>query len=241
MSKLDVSIESQSAQDRPAISGAVFFAALLACLCLGGCSAVKRPALRTPEVSIDEMRRAVKDDDAGLFIHCLSGDVLGRYSEYMIRLGWDEIRPGLSSMVSRAEVVEVESFEPQFGDPLAPDDFIWPTEGARAKRVRLALDGREEDFLFVREIDPPPPTAKEAEGFWIGETYYVRRGHGSPETYLVEESPESERTHWRLVFPYFPFQKDGAISRAVMDELSRKRQAQDEREDGGAILPDDGR
>lgn len=141
----------------------------------------------------------------------------------MLRIGWSEIRPKVGSFIDAATVVEVADYRAGRPDPLAPAGFVWPEDGAPLMRLRLRLQGEEEDFLFQREIDDPPANAKQSRGFWIGDRYFVRTEHPSPDTYLQEDSPESERTHWRLVFPYQPFQRKGPLTYRLQRELNSEK------------------
>jgi len=196
------------------------FPVLLAALALTSCAATTRPQLTRPERTIEVMRDAYRQDDAALFLHTLGRPVLKEYSEHLIRVGWGDIRPKVGSFVDSAEVVSAQDYDAPQPDPLAPADFVWPTGDAPLMRVRLRLDGKEEDFLFEQEVDPPPPQAKQARGFWIGDRYFARTEHPAPGTYLLEDSPESERTQWRIVFPYFPFQKEGPLTEMLRRQLA---------------------
>ena len=169
------------------------------------------------------MRDAYREDDAGLFLHTLGKPVFHKYSEHIIRVGWSEIRPSVGSFVEEAEVVETEEYRESKRDVNVPSDFVWPDDDAKLMRVRLRLDGEEEDFLLEREVDDAPEQSKQAIGFWIGDRYYVKREHVSPKTYLTEDSPESERTHWRIVFPYYPFQHNGPLTARLIDTMSNQR------------------
>lgn len=198
---------------------AACFALICAGLLASACSVTARPRLTEPRTSIDVMRDAYREDDPSLFLHTLGRPVLREYSEHMLRVGWSEIRPRVGAFIDRAKVVEVTDYRAPRPDPLAPAGFVWPDDGAPLMRLRLRLDNDEEDFLFQQEIDDAPPTAKQARGFWIGDRYFVRTEHPSPDTYLVEDSPEAERTHWRLVFPYYPFQREGPLTWRLQQEL----------------------
>jgi hypothetical protein len=184
---------------------------------------MSRPQLKDPETTIEVMRDAYRENDSGLFLHTLSRPVLKEYSEHLIRVGWGEIRPKVGSFVDAAEVVSTREYDAIKPDPLVPVDFIWPNPDAKLMVVRLRLDGKEEDFLFEQELDPAPPESKQADGFWIGDRFVHRNEHPSPGTYLNDDSPESERTQWRIVFPYFPFQKDGELTRLLQQQLSEER------------------
>jgi hypothetical protein len=191
-------------------------AALLAVACSSG----PRPLMDEPEVTIDTMRAAYDENDVGLFLHTLGRPVLKVHSEQMIRIGWSEVREPLGEFVKSAKLVEVSDYPREQPDVLAPAEFVWPLKDARLKRVRLTVDGASEDFLFEREVDPPAEDSKQARGFWIGDRYFVRTEHISPDTYLVEDSPEESRTHWRLVFPYYPFQRQGELTRKLQDKMA---------------------
>lgn len=199
----------------------------LACLalCCASCSVSgPRPVLRTPEDSLSAMRDAYKRDDSGLFLHTLAAQTLKRYSEHTIRIGWSELRPHLGSLVEEAKVVEVRDYVTPGRDSAANDTFVWPDAGTRARRVRLSLRGVEEDFLFVSETDPPPEKSKQAPGIWIGSRWYTRREHRALNAYAQDDVPEKDRTHWRLVFPFYPFQKEGKIAALLQQEIARARQ-----------------
>jgi hypothetical protein len=198
---------------------ALMLTGLLAC----ACSTTTRPQLVKPETTIEVMRDAYRENDSGLFLHTLSRPVLAEYSEHLIRVGWGEIRPRVGAFVDAAEIVSVEEFRAPKPDPLAPADFVWPDEDSKLMRVRLRLEGEEEDFLFEQELDPPPPDAKQARGFWIGDRYIIRTEHPSPESYLRGDSPEADRTQWRIVFPYHPFQKDGPLTRKLQEQLASEK------------------
>lgn len=195
-------------------------ALILAGFAATGCATTPRPTLVDPEETVDVMHDAYLEDDPGLFLHTLGRPVLREYSEHLLRVGWSDIRPRVGEFVEGAEVVEVEDFEPVASDPLVDPAFVWPDDGAPLARVRLRVDGRQEDFLFQQEVDPPAELSKQARGFWIGDSYYVRTEHPSPATYLVEDSPEDERTHWRIVFPFHPFQHNGELTRALQQRLA---------------------
>lgn len=201
--------------------------ACLALICAGllasACSVTARPRLIEPRTSIDVMRDAYREDNPSLFLHTLGRPVLREYSEHMLRVGWSEIRPRVGAFIDAATVVEVADYRAPRFDPLAPKGFVWPDD-APLMRLRLRLDDDEEDFLFQQEVDDPPPTAKQARGFWIGDRYFIRTEHPSPDTYLVEDSPELERTHWRLVFPYYPFQQQGPLTARLQQELNTEKQ-----------------
>jgi hypothetical protein len=198
-------------------------ALMLTGLLASACSTTTRPQLLKPETTIEVMRDAYRENDSGLFLHTLSRPVLAEYSEHLIRVGWGEIRPRVGAFVDAAEIVGVEEFRAIKPDPLAPADFVWPDEDSNLMRVRLRLEGEEEDFLFEQELDPPPPDAKQARGFWIGDRYIIRTEHPSPESYLRGDSPEADRTQWRIVFPYYPFQKEGPLTRKLQEQLASEK------------------
>lgn len=195
---------------------------MLAGLVATGCVTTPRPQLTEPEKTIDAVRDAYQQDDAGLFLHTLGKPVLREYSEHIIRVGWGEIRPRVGSFVEQAEVVSVEDFREASRDVNVDPGFVWPDDRAQLKRVRLRLDGKEEDFLLQQEVDDAPEQSKQADGFWIGDRYFVKREHASPKTYLTEDSPEDERTHWRLVFPYYPFQNNGPLTAMLQKTLEEQ-------------------
>lgn len=195
------------------------------CLCMAGllataCSITGTRQLKNPQTTVGVMRDAFNENESSLFLHCLSKPVLDQYSEHIIRIGWSDIRPAIGEFVESAEVVKVEDYKAEKYDPLVSEDFVWPAEGARLKRVRLKVDGGTEDFLFTQEVDPPPANSKQARGFWIGDRYIVRTEHGSPQSYLEDNSPKSERTHWRLVFPYHPFQSHGLLTAKLQTKMA---------------------
>lgn len=198
---------------------------LLALFAAGCVGKGPRPVLRSPRESLDAMRAAFERDDAGLFVHTLGAPVFKRYSEYVIKLGWGEIRPRIGALVARAKLVEVCDYTTPLPETDISPDYVWPGAGLDARRARLQVDGEWEDFLFVREVDPAPENAVQAKGFWVGDRYYVKREHDSPETYMTEDVPEKDRTHWRLVFPYYPFQREGKLGRLLQAEFSRERKA----------------
>lgn len=202
--------------------------ACLALICAGllaaACSVTARPRLIQPHTSIEVMRDAYREDDPSLFLHTLGRPVLREYSEHMLRVGWSEIRPRVGAFIDRAEVVEVNDYRAPRPDPLVPPGFVWPDDGTPLMRLRLRLDGEEEDFLFQQEIDAPPTNARQSRGFWIGDRYFIRTEHPSPDTYLDVDSPEAERTHWRLVFPYHPFQRQGPLTARLQQELNTEKQ-----------------
>ncbi|MDC1142759.1 hypothetical protein OAU50_06680 [Planctomycetota bacterium] len=198
---------------------------LSACLILAGlqatgCATVETQQLVDPQTTVDVMRHAFSEDESSLFLHCLSRSVLSRYSEHVIRVGWSDIRPSVGEFVEHANVIEIEDYDAEKNDPLVPEDFVWPTEGAQLKRVTLRVENDTEDFLFEREVDDPPADAKQARGFWIGDQYIVRTEHDSPQTYQDKSSPESERVQWRLVFPYHPFQANGALTAKLQSKMA---------------------
>lgn len=197
-----------------------------ACLALlgAGCGmAGPRPVLREPRDTLGAMETAWAKDDVGLFLHTLSAPVLKRYSEHTIRLGWSELRPHLGPLVEQSRVVEVKAYSMPGRDLAAGDNYVWPHEQARLMRVRLEVRGAEEDFLFMQEVDPAPEGSRQAPGVWIGDRYYTRREHRALQTYAAGDVPEKDRTHWRLVFPYYPFQKDGRIAALLQEEIARTR------------------
>ena len=179
--------------------------------------------LRTPQDSLSAMRSAYEQDDVGLFLHTVAAPVLKRYSEYTIRLGWDQLRPQVGKLVAESKIVEVSDYVTPGIDAAAPPENIWPKDGVRGKRVRLGVKGAEEDFLFLQEVDPPPQGSKQASGVWIGDRYFTKREHRSLGTYVSNDVPEKDRTHWRLVFPFYPFQKDGQIAALLKQEIARER------------------
>lgn len=197
-------------------------------LCMAGlaaaaCTATARPVLDQPDTTVTVMREAFDKDDVGLFLHTLGRPVLKEYSEHIIRIGWSDIRPHVGSFVENTRVVEVTDLPRAGVAPRPPNGFVQPREGAALKRVRLAVGDLEEDFLFELEVDEAPLDSKQARGFWIGDRYFVRTQHRSPQTYLIQDSPEEERTHWRLVFPYHPYQKQGALTAKLQQQLSAER------------------
>ncbi len=202
---------------------ALLLLSLLALACASCATTGARPVLRTPEDALDAMRGAYARDDSGLFLHTLAAETLKRYSEYTIRLGWSELRPHLGKLVEDAKVVEVKDYVTPPRDGQASDTYVWPREGLRVKRVRLSVRGSEEDFLFVSEVDPPPEKSKQAAGIWIGGHWYTRREHRALNAYAEDDVPEKDRTHWRLVFPFYPFQKEGKIAALLQQEISRER------------------
>jgi hypothetical protein len=200
---------------QPIALPALFLAALLATACANG----PRPLLSDPEVTVAAMRDAWEKDNVGLFLHTLGRPVLKEYSEHRLRLGWSSIRPLVGDFVSSARVVEIADYPAQPLTEYASGSWVWPEPGAPLKRVRLISEGEVEDFLFALETDDPPEQAIQARGFYIGDRYYVRTEHMSAATYLFVDSPESERTHWRLIFPYQPFQLDGPLTQRLIDRM----------------------
>lgn len=195
-------------------------ALILAGLLATACTTTTRPLLTDPQTTVGVMRDSYHEDDAGLFLHTLGRPVLREYSEHLLRVGWSEIRPKVGEFIDKAEIVSVSDYEAIQADPLAPVDFVWPDDQIDLKVVRLRLDGDEEDFLFAREIDEAPENTRQAQGFWVGDRYYVKTQHPSPKTYMEGDSPESERTHWRLVFPYYPFQKNGPLTARLQETIA---------------------
>ena len=169
----------------------------------------------------DQPHDTPREDDTEVELDIQS--VLREYSEHIIRVGWGEIRPRVGAFVQQAEVVETEVYREPQRDVNVPAGFVWPDKDASLMRVRLRLDGEEEDFLLEQEIDDAPEQSKQAVGFWIGDRYYVKREHVSARTYLTDDSPEEERTHWRIVFPYHPFQKNGPLTARLQDTLSSQK------------------
>lgn len=200
-----------------------FFICLLPAAGLCSCAVGPQPVLTTPQESVGAMREAFFRDDASLFIHCLGQPVLSEYSAHTLRVGWSEIRPRVGAFVEKARVVSVDPYTPPVLEPLPPAGYVRPSAGAQARVVVLELDGRRERFLFQREVDPPLETARQSKGFWIGDRYYVRSEHPSADTYLVDDSPEKDRTHWRLVFPYEPFQRNGELTRLLQETLASEK------------------
>lgn len=199
------------------------FFALLPAVMLCACASGPKPVLSSPDVAVGSMREAFFRDDASLFIHCLGSPVLGEYSEYTLRVGWSDIRPKVGSFVDKATIVSVQDYRAPALEPLPASGFVRPSADAQLKRVVLELDGKREQFLFQREVDPAPQTSRQASGFWVGDRYFVRGEHPSAETYLVEDSPEKDRTHWRLVFPYEPFQRSGELTRMLQEQLAAEK------------------
>lgn len=184
------------------------------------CTSVSRPVLRQPQDSVNAMRDAYDKDDAGLFLHTLSRPVLSEYSEHILRVGWSDIRPNVGDFVTQAQVVSDTEYRLPRAEPDVPRGFVMPEQDAPLRAVRLRVGDKQENFLFQLEVDPPAEDSAQARGFWIGDRYFVRTEHASPQTYLVKDSPESERTHWRLVFPYYPFQAQGELTRALQERLN---------------------
>lgn len=195
----------------------------VAALLAAACTTTARPQLKRPETAIEVMRDAYRENDSGLFLHTLSRPVLKEYSEHLIRVGWGEIRPKVGAFVDAAEVVSVSEYRAIQPDPLVPADFVWPDKDAKLMVLRLRLDGEEEDFLFEQEVDPAPEQSKQARGFWIGDRFVHRNEHPTPQTYLREDSPEEDRTQWRIVFPYYPFQSSGPLTRKLQEQLASEK------------------
>jgi hypothetical protein len=199
----------------------MFFHAFALLIC--SCATTPRPLLDSPRAAVECMRQAYENDEPSLFIHTLSAPVLTEVSSHTIMIAWSEIRPRVGELVARAKVLEVADYRAPVLEPLPPSPYVRPQQDRALMRVVLEIDGKRESFLFQREVDPAPPTARQAKGFYIGDRYFVKSQHPSPETYLVEDSPEKERTHWRLVFPYEPFQQDGALSRMLQEKLAEEK------------------
>lgn len=192
----------------------------LAALLSGACTTSPKPLLNEPQVTVAVMREAVEKDDARLFLHTLGRPVLKEYGEQRLQLGWSGMRPHLANFIGPASVVEFNEYQSPGRHADIPSGWvIWPEPGAKLMRVRLALDGEEEDFLFALEVDDPPAQSLQSRGFYVGDNWYAVTEHDSPQTYLVKDSPESERTHWRMVFPYYWFQKEGPLTHRLLDEL----------------------
>lgn len=192
----------------------------LAALLAGACATSPKPLLHEPQAAVGAMRDAIEKNDVGLFLHTLGRPVLKEYGEQRLRLGWSGIRPHLANFVGPASVVEVKEYQsPGRNDSIPSGWVIWPEPGAKLMRVRLELDGEQEDFLFALEVDLPPAQSLQSRGFYIGDNWYAVTEHDSPQTYLVKDSPESERTHWRMVFPYYWFQNEGPLTQRLLDEL----------------------
>lgn len=199
------------------------FLAAAGAFLLAACSTTPRPLLDSPQAAVDCMREAYNSDNAELFIHTLSSPVLTEVSSHTITVAWSEIRPRVGELVAKAKVVDAADYVAPPLEPLPPKHFVRPTRDHALMRVVLELDSKREAVLFQREIDPAPPTAKQAKGFWIGDRYFVKSEHPSAGTYLVEDSPEQDRTHWRLVFPYEPFQQDGELSHMLQQKLAEEK------------------
>lgn len=193
---------------------------LLAALVAASCTSVTRPVLRQPADSVAAMRQAYDQDDAGLFLHTLSRPVLSEYSEHILRVGWSDIRPNVGDFVMQAKVVSDVEYRLPRAELNVPRGFVMPDRDAPLRAVRLRVGDKQENFLFQLEVDAPTEDSVQARGFWIGDRYFVRTEHASPQTYLVKDSPEAERTHWRLVFPYYLFQAEGELTRALQERLN---------------------
>ncbi len=176
--------------------------------------------LQDPHVAVMTMRDAWEKDDVGLFLHTLSQPVKNEVSEHAIRIGWSDIRPHVGNFIRDARVIDTTDYRAAPRDAAVPREFVWPGDGARLRRVRLEVGSLQEDFLFQQEVDPPEQGSRQASGFYVGDKYYVRGEHRSPETYLVDDSPEEGRTHWRLVFPYYPFQQAGPLTHKLQQQLA---------------------
>lgn len=200
-----------------------FAISALALCALCACTSTPAPVLDTPEAAVECMRRSYAQDDSSLFIHALSSPVTREVSTHTIQVGWSEIRPLVGGFVERTRVIEAAKYVAPSAGPPPARGFVRPTPDAALMRVVLELDGKRESVLFQREVDPAPPTAKQAKGFWIGDRYFVRTEHPSAGTYLTEDSPEKDRTHWRLVFPYEPFQGGGELSRMLREKLAETK------------------
>jgi len=188
------------------------------------CASTDLPRLENPDDTVDALRSAFNKDEVELFLHCLSQPVKKKFSPHTIRIAWGEIRPLIGELAKDAEVEvdgEYKYIEP---DPNAPDGYVWPNPESQLLRVTLRIEGRSEHFLLVRETDDPPENSKQAVGFWINDTYHTRNAHGSPDTYLTNDSPPEERTHWRLVLPYYPFQNRGELTRELLNAMNESSQ-----------------
>jgi hypothetical protein len=197
-------------------------ALIVAGFAASACTMTTRPTLLQPADSVDTMRRAYREDDPSLFLHTLGRPVLREYSEHLLRVGWSDIRPHVGGFVDQANVVESAEYRETARESADPRGFVRPDQGAPLMRLRLRIDNDEEDFLFQREVDDAPEGATQAKGFWIGDRYYIRSEHPSPGTYLETDSPEAERTHWRIVFPYYPFQREGPLTYRLQQELANR-------------------
>jgi len=193
----------------------LFLAGALLC----SCQSSPLPRLDSPQAAVECMRAAYRDNDPSLFIHTLGAPVFDEVSAHTIRVAWGEIRPVVGTFVDGLRVIEEGDYRVPDREPLPAQGFVRPRPGTPLKKLVLELDGARESVLFERETDPAPPTAVQAPGFWIGDRYFVKSEHPSPQTYLVDDSPESDRTHWRLVFPYEAFQREGELTRKLVEKL----------------------
>lgn len=196
----------------------------IAALVISACQTPPSSNYRTPKESVAAMQQALREDDAYAYLTTLSTPTRKQH-ESLILIGWSQVREALQALQGELQIVEVEervALSTSSENAKGPD-WVWPDVKGQGARVRVAvqIDGEllMEDFLFIREVDPPPANAASEPWVRLGLIETPTAMHPDPEELQVEASPEEERVNWRLVYPYYPYQFQSQLAPKLMATL----------------------
>ncbi|NUQ34212.1 MAG: hypothetical protein HUU29_04655 [Planctomycetaceae bacterium] len=179
-----------------------------------------RVTLDTPETAVRHMESAFAGDDVDAFLFTLSEETLAKY-ETKILVAWEDVREMF--YFRDVKVTGEEAYKPEYENPGATSDYVFPKRGkpARKVRARIEVDGKhyDEDFLFVQEIDPPRDNTMDSPYIRVRDETIPRHEHPTPDRYATEREDARSRTHWRLIYPYYPFQSRSKLARDLMNKL----------------------
>lgn len=207
-------------QTRPTLATLKILIFLVAvALMATSCAPVPKTKFASPADTLEGMRRAIDTDSPLLFMSTLSAEALDQHGT-AIRLGWNEVRERIVFLKDELAILEDATFVPSGRQNFPPDvdeAYVWPDYRVerpyRRLRLRIPFDGEvfEEDFLFVRELDDPEVNTDQSPWIQVGDQWYLRDFHPNPERYAGKEGTLEERTSWRAVYPYFPFQRGSRL------------------------------
>ncbi len=178
----------------------------------------------TPQATLAAGRHAIQEKKALAFLDILSVETRQKH-ETTFLLGWKEVQDLFSFLAEDVEIAELDQDYTlaSFSDEDIPEEYVWPTPHKPSFRLRLKIPYKGqiywEDFLFVQEVDPEEKNTKNSQWIQVGLHEYLRSQHPTPYRYQTPGKSLQERTNWRILYPYYPFQSKSKLAATIVQEL----------------------
>lgn len=187
--------------------------------------------LREPTDTLNLVQESLREDRALKFMGALSRDVRDQWGDTILA-GWFAVRDQFAFLADDVKVMSSAPFTPaaptDFASTPEGQQYIWPDPASgrpfRKLTISVTFKGElfTEDLLLVQELDPIPDNTSESPWVRVGEQWIWRADHPNPARHADRPPSEEERSNWRLVYPYHPFQANSAFSKRLLQELNQR-------------------